>query len=66
MHDILHALEKVNVDSNPSDDRIKKNIMTVEDLEMYYRSQPTTHSPNKNKTSKPHSKKWWVTDVISQ
>ena len=34
MQDMLHALEKVNVDSNPSDDRIKKNMTTV-DLEIY-------------------------------
>ena len=37
MHDMLHALEKVNVDSNPSDDRIKRNI-TTEDLEMYFQT----------------------------
>ena len=38
MQDMLHALEKVNVDSNPSDNRIKRNITTVEDLERYFQT----------------------------
>ena len=47
MQDMLHALQKVNVDSNPSDDRIIRNIMIVEDLEMYFQTpklQCTTFS----------------------
>ncbi len=47
MQEMLHALEKVNIISTPTDDKREKNSTTVEDLEMHFQTpklQCTTFS----------------------
>ena len=58
MHDMLPALEKVNIYSNPSDDTREKNSTTVESLERYIQcTKFNGKNMNKKISESPHSLK---------